>query len=665
MGNVSKIKRDKMIAFLEELKSSHMDDDSIKMFSEIENHIREKKYGLIWEEHTEEVDDLLLSNIPIFSEEKDKRIIKNENKPFNFILQGDNLQCLHLLNKTHKGKIDCIYIDPPYNTGAHDWKYNNDYVDETDSYRHSKWLSMMKRRLEIAKELLNPFDSVLICTIDEKEFLRVGNLLEELFPDANIQMISTVINSKGVARGAEFFRVNEYIFFVRIGSCGVTPLPLPDPWLGNIKTSTTKKVRWGSLMRSGQGSKREESPGCFYPIYVSKDKKRFCGAGEVVPVGVDRNTVIVPDDVIAVFPIHEDGTEGRWQYSREKYLEIQQKGYVRISTKTKSGVTLRYISEGWQKRVESGLIKIVGKNEDGSLILDDTQYIQSYIPCNQWWIPSHNATEFGSKMLTKIIGNRFPFPKSLYAVYDTLKFFLLNKPNATVLDFFAGSGTTLHAVCLLNAADGGNRKCILATNNEVAEDEAIELTKMGYKKGDPDWEKLGIARYVTWPRANCIINGIDISGNPLKGYYEQTYDSFEKDEDNKGLYVKNTLDLYPELKGIRLSDGFEENLKYFRCDWTPRSPEDYSLNNLLCLHIKEMIELEHHMQIDGKENVVILNKNDFKNTILNSEINKRIKNIWINQKIVFNAKELYELEKYEYRFIPKEYFGEELKEAAE
>ena len=148
-------------------------------------------------------------------------------------------------------------------------------------------------------------------------------------------MVSSAINGKGVARGSEFFRVNEYIFIVRIGESGAVELPLSDEWLGNIKTSTTKKVRWGSLMRSGTGASRYDSPGCFYSIYISKDKKHFWGAGSAIPVGVDRNSIMIPNDVIAIFPIHNDGTEGRWQYSRDKFIELQKNGYARISTQTK------------------------------------------------------------------------------------------------------------------------------------------------------------------------------------------------------------------------------------------------------------------------------------------------------------------------------------------
>lgn len=643
MANITKLKRDEMLAYINQLKQLHTDDESIKALNEIENHLTDKKFGLVFEEHTEEADEKLKDYIPVLCADTERLICKDESLPYNFIIEGDNLHALHLLEKTHRGKVDCIYIDPPYNTGAKDWKYNNDYVDSNDAYRHSKWLSMMKSRLLIAKKLLNPKNSVLIVTIDEKEFLHLGCLLEEVFPQGNIQMVSSVINSKGIARD-EFFRVNEYLFIVRFGDCVATSLPLPDEWRGNIKTSTTKEVRWGSLMRSGSGASRRESPGCFYPIFISEDKKHFCGAGQPLPLDVDRNSVDVPEGQIALFPIHEDGSEGRWQYSRDKFLDIQQRGFVRISTQTSRGVTLRYISEGWQKKVDNGQIKVLGRAEDGSLLLDDNDYVQEFIPCNQWWIPSHNATEFGSKLLQGIIGKRFSFPKSLYAVYDAIRFFVENKPNAIILDFFAGSGTTQHAVNLLNKYDNGNRKCIMVTNNEISLEEEKKLTKLGFKKGDPEWEELGIARYVNWPRTLCSINGVDINGKHLKGDY-----------------------LVKDVNGnvITMSQGFNCNVKYFKCDWVERRPEDYLLSNALSLHIKEMIELQNFINLDNEKYLLILTKNDFKKFILNNDKKDLIQKVWVNQNIVFDSNEIKELKKYKFKYIPEEFFGQELKEVAE
>ena len=675
--NLSKIRRDKMISFLDKLKETNNDDESIKALNEIENQLKEKKFGLVFEEHIEEVDKLLEENIPIFTEDKTKKICKDKTLPYNFIIEGDNLQVLYLLEKTHRGKVDCIYIDPPYNSGARDWKYNNDYVDGNDAYRHSKWLSMMKVRLELAKTILNPKDSVLICTIDEKEYTHLGCLLEEIFPEANIQMISSVINVKGTARDNEFARVNEYIYCVRLGNCGVSPLPLHHEWLGNVRSSGKNKVRLAGLMRSGTGSGRNDSPGCFYPIIVSESGK-FIRVGEVLEPGIDRNTYKVEDGEVAIWPIHKDGSEGRWMYRPDGLKELIKKGYVYFGKLKDGKMGINYAPRGVQKKIESGEFIISGYNENGEAIIDDSNYVASYIPGNQWAISSHNATEYGTKLLTDILGeSRFTFPKSLYAVHDVLNFFVSNKPNAIIVDFFAGSGTTLHAVNLLNAEDNGSRKCILVTNNEVSENEAAILRAKGYKPGDTEWEELGIAKSVTWARTLCSIEGKDLHGNKLSGNYG--IETEEYIENNKNLiiskdsgkeiktklYIKKKVQLYPLLEKINKSDGFKSNVKYFKCDWTPRKPEDYLLSNVLLLHIKEMIELQNFIEVDNVKNVIIYNKDDYNKFIVNKERFDKIENLWINQNIIFNSEELNKLSKKEVRYIPKEYFGQELKEAAE
>ena len=339
---------------------------------------------------------------------------------------------------------------------------------------------------------------------------------------------------------------------------------------------------------------------------------------------------------------------------------------------------INYAPRGVQKKIESGEFTISGYNENGEAIIDDSNYTASYIPGNQWAISSHNATEYGTKLLANILGeSRFPFPKSLYAVHDVLNFFVSNKPNAIIVDFFAGSGTTLHAVNLLNAEDNGNRKCILVTNNEVSEREATMLKKGGYKPGDPEWEKLGIAQYVTLPRTLCSIEGKDLYGNKLLGNYGVETENYV--EDNKDMviskkngkevktkiYTKQKVQLYPLLEKIKKSDGFKANVKYYKCEWTPRKPEDYLLSNILLLHIKEMIELQNFIEIDNIRNVIIFNKDDYKKYILDEEKFKEVESIWINQNIIFTSKELQRLSKKNCKYIPKEFFGQELKEAAE
>ena len=435
------------------------------------------------------------------------------------LIEADNYHALQLLEYLYAGKVDCIYIDPPYNTGAKDWKYNNDYVDGADTYRHSKWLSFIEKRLRLAKKLLNPKDSVLIVTIDEKEYLHLGCLLEEMFPEANMQMVSSVINPAGVSRGGQFARTDEYIYFLTFGSCAPSPIKLDEDWRGKIKGGYKDKLRWNGLQRSGTATLRTDRPNMFYPIFLNSDGSQIVGVGDSIPLGVSRDTVCVPSGQIAIWPIFPDGREGRWRLGRETLIELIGKHYVHIGKVQGDRAAITYLAQGEQAKVENGDFPIVGYNSDGSIIVDESGYEARFIPGTQWWITTHDATQKGTKMLNDIIGHRFTFPKSVYAVHDAIRFFVANKPNALVLDFFAGSGTTLHAINLLNAEDGGQRRCILVTNNEVSGDEANMLAEQGHLPGDDAWNALGIARYVTWPRTVCSIEGHDINGNALKGNY--------------------------------------------------------------------------------------------------------------------------------------------------
>ena len=436
------------------------------------------------------------------------------------LIEADNYHALQLLEYLYAGKVDCIYIDPPYNTGAKDWKYNNDYVDGADQYRHSKWLSMMQKRLNIAKKLLNPKDSVLIVTIDEKEYLHLGCLLEEIFPTARMQMISSVINRKGVAKAKEFSRCDEYIYFVMLGDSA--PCLTEDNML--FSDDETEKpssgTSWLPMRRAGTNSLRKDRPNLFYPIYIEPS------TGKIVKVGkpllteehIKENYKIV-DNLVEVWPIKSAGEEGRWQLQGETVLGRIDKGTVKASSKNDGSWIIQYLNEGALKEIEEGSLTVVGKDANGALIVE-RQAVKSTAAKSVWNKVSHDATTHGTNLIAKIIGSaKFSFPKSLYAVQDTLNFFVKNKPNALIVDFFAGSGTTLHAVNLLNSIDNGNRHCIIVTNNEVSVEESVDLIKKGFKPGDNEWNNLGVARYVTWPRTVCSIKGVDIKGNELKGNY--------------------------------------------------------------------------------------------------------------------------------------------------
>ncbi len=470
-------------------------------------------------------------------------------------------------------------IDPPYNTGARDWKYNNDYVDSSDSYRHSKWLSMMEKRLKLAKKLLNPEDSVLICTIDEKEYLHLGCLIEELFPEAKMQMVTSMTNKKGSTRIGSFSRRDEYIYYVFVGSSFITRSN--DDMISCKSQKSAEKTIWNSLLRRGaDGSSRAENPNLFYPFIVSIKTGVILDVGEPLESDISRESVSVPPGTRLGWPIRSDGSEGRWQVSSDNAREMVKKGTMKAGryNKKSNSYAINYLKRGQLDDLEKGVLVCLGTDQQGAGIFKYTDTAQvSAEPGTMWVREYHDASIYGSTLLRKILPKRkFPFPKSLYAVRDTIRFCIANKPHALILDFFAGSGTTLHAVNLLNAEDGGQRRCILVTNNEVSDSEAIILTKQGYQPGDKEWEKLGIARYITWPRTTCSIRGKDINGNPLKGDYGTYHEEYQEVEEElinaetgksirgKLFRFKNKVSDDEKLSNMKMADGFQANAIYFK-----------------------------------------------------------------------------------------------------
>ena len=426
-----------------EKKNKELLEEIEKLKRQVKALKSKKKYGLVWEEE-KEPEQIVLDcqvKIPIMKEVKSREIITDKEKPVNVLIEGDNYHALSVLNYTHKKKIDVIYIDPPYNTGAKDWKYNNNYVDINDLYRHSKWLSMMSKRLWLAKNLLKE-DGVLICAIDDNEVFHLGVLLEQIFRDYEINCITIVHNPRGV-QGNNFSYTHEYAFFVfRKG-------------LKVIGAKQRDEVLEEELRDHGGESLRTDARNCFYPILVKNNL--IIGFGKVP----DKNyhpkgkNVKRENAVIEVWPIDVKGVEKKWVFALQSVDEIKDKLFV-----------------GEKK---NGEIDIFRKK--------DTQK-----PRTVWIGQRYDASTFGSKIVNGLTGTTFPFPKSIYNTRDCLECVIKDRKNAFVLDYFAGSGTTGHAVMLLNKEDEGNRKFILCTNNE--NNIATEVCYPRIKKvieGHKDW----------------------------------------------------------------------------------------------------------------------------------------------------------------------------------
>lgn len=470
------------------------------------------------------------------------------DKPYHAVINGENYHVLEALSFICRGQVDCIYLDPPYNSRARDWKYNNDYVDAEDAYRHSKWLAMMERRLVLAKELLRPDDSVLIVTIDEKEVHRLGLLIEQTFAEARIQMASVAINPAPPSRDGLFGRADEYYFFVLLGSAAVQPTVLGEDWITAKGRTHRGKIRWDLLRKSGASPTREGHPDTFYPFFITDDGKRIHSIGEPIGVGASRHAVKPPARTFAAWPIRKNGSEGRWRLQPSTARRVLAEGGIRLGAAKGENTPIYYLSEGEREKIESGIYEVTGYREDGSA---DTSFIEStdrrIVPGTQWRIPSHDSTQYGSRLLAKLLPDRkFPYPKSLYAVEDSLRFFLGAKPDALVLDFFAGSGTTAHAIMRLNKQDGGRRRSIMVTNNEVSAEEAATLRSEGLFPGDPEWEAFGICEHITKPRVKAAIDGCTPEGKPVQGDYK-------------------FVDKFP------IAEGFAENAAFF--DLTYEDPE--------------------------------------------------------------------------------------------
>jgi adenine-specific DNA-methyltransferase len=466
------------------------------------------------------------------------KVERGGDKPYHTVINGENFHALEALTYTHRGKIDVIYIDPPYNSGAKDWKYNNDYVEEEDLYRHSKWLAMVERRLLVARQLLNPIGSALIVSIDEKEYLRLGILLEQVFPDASIQMVSSVINPKGSARTGRFSRVDEYIYFVFFGDGNVVP------WRSDMLrevAETGRKVRWAGLMRNGEGSRRSRIPSMFFPIYLEKETGAYHSTGEPPAPEISPSEVPLPNGTVAIWPIDQNGQEMMWRLSPKSFREYLKIGHAKFGRRDKNtGLrSVSYLQSGIRNMLKTGEVVSKGREDEGALILEFADAVGTRNPGTLWNMVSHSASEHGAGILKNMVpGRRFPYPKAVYAVEDCIRFVAAKKLNATILDFFSGSGTTAHAVMRLNKQDGGRRQCISVTNNEVAADEHKALRQQGLRPGDPEWEKWGICDYITKPRIKTAITGKTPEGEPIKGDYKFT-------------------DEFP------MADGFAENAEFF------------------------------------------------------------------------------------------------------
>lgn len=413
------------------------------------------------------------SLVPVACQRRDDSIAEH------LLIEGENFAVLQLLEWTHAGRLQCIYIDPPYNTGARDWRYNNDYVDRNDAFRSSKWLSMMERRLAIARRLLAP-DGVLIVAIDDYEYAHLVTLLasERLFRGWTIETVVIQHNPRG-GGGNHISNTHEYAVFVVPPGRSLAPI-----------AKGTDELRDYRRRGRGDNNRRSGRPKSFFAIHVDPESREVVGVGPEIGKDDPYPTDPTPDGYLRVYPMGRDGLERVWRNTRTAVRDG-------IADKT---LALRCTANDTVVQVIAGERKAV--------------------PIRSIWSGArYNAGEQGTNLVEALTGVEFPYPKSIYTVLDCLKAAVGNRPDAIVLDFFGGSGTTAHALQLLNESDDGQRQAIIVTNNELGEPKERELSAAGVRPYEDAWERHGICRAVTYPRlANAIMG--ERGGEPVSWEFE-------------------------------------------------------------------------------------------------------------------------------------------------
>ena len=562
--NLSKIRRDKMLNTIDEIKKNITDEKILTNLSMIENELTKKKYGLIWEEHEERVDKELETQIPTFEEIKDKEIVSNPDEKFNFLLEGDNLHSLYLLEKTHKEKIDVIYIDPPYNTGSKDFIYNDKIIDDEDGYKHSKWLSFMNKRLQMAQRLLSD-TGVIFISIDDNEIAQLKLLCDTIFNEINrisIHHVQVRYAEKSLADGKSVKPVMEYVL-VYAKDINKFKLNLPkEEYTDASFLYEIEELNSGVIVKDGNVTmqvfkpgewqikkKNESSQNLLKETWVSGTIYSKMSYGQVVKRYIEPR--YSSDGLGCLYKVIGRGDDGLgYRY----YVGPSKKGSTRC--KMYSGMPLSRVDE----------IKSNGGSFREVPISNLINYAADFGNIRHEGNMTFNSGKKPVKMLKELI-NYHP-----------------NK-NAVVLDFFAGSGSTAQAVLELNKEDNGNRQFILCTNNENNICEEITYKRIknvitGYGKYNPLKSNLKYYRCTYIPRINTetedlhnnlliniknliqLENGIEIDDNKIRVYLnEDELDRFSTNEKEleicEKVYISSDILLTSEQENIFENNNIE------------------------------------------------------------------------------------------------------------
>ena len=487
MENLSKKRRNEMIAFLEMLKKKHSDDDSLIAINRIEKELTSKKYGLIWEEHQEQVDEKLETHIPVFSEAPEYELTEDEyNESFKFLLEGDNLYSLKLLEKTHKNKVDVIYIDPPYNTGNRDFIYNDEFVGKEDSFRHSTWLSFLSKRLRIAYKLLAP-DGLIFVSIDDNEQAQLKLLMDEIFSEDNFIICMPRITKKSGKTTSAYAKNHDYILVYT----------KRDQDIFVMEEHIDEAFKYEDEYVAERGK---------YKLNQTLDYDSLSYSASLdYPLEIEGE-IFYPGNSKELWEERQAGKHRRadwaWRWSKKLFQFGYDNGFIVVKRK-KDGTARIY--------TKTYLNAKIGKDSNGNFFVEYNKRVKATSSIE--YIDNKYSNDNAKKDLSVFgLGDKFDYSKPVELIKKLVKAYYKN--DALILDFFGGSGTTAQAVLELNAEDGGNRRFIVCTNNEN-----------------------NICQEVTYQRIKTILTGIMASGseyqNRVKGnlkYYKIDFVEKESDE---------------------------------------------------------------------------------------------------------------------------------------
>lgn len=577
--NISKIKREKMLNTINEIKKNITDEETLNNLSLIENELTKKKFGLIWEEHEERVDIELKSKIPTFEEVKSKQIINNDKK-YNFLLEGDNLHSLYLLEKTHKEKIDLIIIDPPYNTGSNDFMYGDSYLGTDDEYRHSKWLSFMSKRLNIAKKLLKD-DGLIFINIDDNEQAELRLLCDDIFGENNFVNCICVKMSEptGVKMShcdKRLPKLKEYILLYKKNKINLKNIQIPKEKWDNEYKILIKGVSEVDVLNLKEKMNKEflDDDDVIECDNICK-KITFGSVNELFNNNMsesDKNKIKYENAWRIVRDVATTG--GAKKLADEKRKINGNNAFVIRTPQNK----MYLIKNGYNESSSQPRIKL--------LFAD--QYLTNN-PCDLW--QDIKTTGLDNEGYVSFLNGKKPL-KLIERIID-----LSNKRDAIILDFFAGSGTTGEAVLNMNKNDGGTRTFILCTNNE-----------------------------------NDICENIT---------YKRLSKSICKDNN--------------------------DNLKYYRTSYVPRiNTDEENLSKNLMVNIKNLIQLENGIEIDGRIVRILLTEDELDTFTANDKDLNECEKLYISSDILLTSKQGKKFKDYniELFIIPEYYFEDEIREVA-